>query len=142
MAEANTLLYIDDDTDDLLIFSESLESLYPGVTVLKAQNGEEGVELLSKMEEDLKPLPRLIILDMNIPKMDGRQTLQMIRNNKNWEDIPVVIFTTTTNNADMEFCKKYGADCITKPMDYKSLTQTMQRLVSYSTLNYAGNTRE
>ena len=142
MSETNTFLYIDDDADDLLIFGEALESLYPGVTVLKAQSGEEGVELLSKMEADSKPFPRLIILDMNIPKMDGRQTLQTIRNNKNWQNIPVVIFTTTTNSADMEFCKKYGADCITKPMDYKSLTQTMQRLVSYSTLNYAGDTRE
>jgi CheY-like chemotaxis protein len=142
MSDAKTFLYIDDDADDLLIFSESLESLYPGVTVLKAQSGEEGVELLSKLEEDSKPLPQLIILDMNIPKMDGRQTLQTIRNNKSWEKIPVVIFTTTTNNADIEFCKKFGADCVTKPMDYNSLTHTMQRLVSYSTLNYAGDTRK
>lgn len=134
MANKKTLLYIDDDADDLLIFSESIESLYPGVTVLKAQNAEEGIELLSKMEEKLEPFPQLIILDMNIPKMDGRQTLETIRNRKNWENIPVVIFTTTTNNADIEFCKRYGADCVTKPMDYKSLNTTMKKLVSYGSI--------
>jgi len=129
--EATTILYIDDDPDDLLIFGESFRNLYPDITVLKAQSGEAGINLLKLLEQENRSFPSLIVLDMNMPKMDGRQTLMQIRGKENWDDIPIVIFTTSANIADVEFCKSYGIECITKPMSYNSLNHTMQQLVSY-----------
>lgn len=129
--EAITILYIDDDLDDLMIFGESIRNLYPGVTVLKAQSGEEGINLLRSLEQESKPYPSLIVLDMNMPKMDGRQTLLQIRSKAKWEDIPIVIFTTSSNIADVQFCKNFGIECITKPMSYTNLNQTIQHLVSH-----------
>src|SRR5262245_54076399 len=111
--EATTLLYIDDDLDDLMIFGESICRLYPEITVLKAQSADEGIEILHRMEKENKPLPCLIVLDMNMPRKDGRQTLNEIRRHQQWEDIPVVVFTTSANNADIEFCSSYGTSCIT-----------------------------
>jgi CheY-like chemotaxis protein len=129
--EMITILYIDDDTDDLLVFGESIQTLCSKATVLKAESGEDGLEILSTMEKELKSFPCLIILDMNMPRMDGKQTLKAIRSRKAWDIIPVVIFTTSTNTADIEFCKNYGADYMTKPMDYKSLNSAIKQLLSY-----------
>mgnify|MGYP001186291519 CR=1 FL=1 len=132
MMEEATILYIDDDPDDLLIFGESICTLYPDITVIKAQSADEGLDILRQLERENKPFPGLIVLDMNMPKKDGRQTLQDIK--KRWEDIPVVIFTTSSNKADVEFCRNYGTSCITKPMSYKNLNQTIQEIVAHSNI--------
>lgn len=125
------ILYIDDDEDDLLIFGESIEAHYPGIVMLKATGGEEGIALLSLLKEERKPYPSLIILDMNMPKMDGRQTLKAIRSKEEWADIPVVIFTTSTSAPDIEFSRSYGIACITKPMNYESLGKVVRQLLCY-----------
>jgi len=129
--ETPGVLYIDDDEDDLLIFGESIESLYPGIAVLKAPGGEEGIAMLQLLEQDGKPFPNLIILDMNMPRMDGRQTLKAIRDRDQWAGIPIVIFTTSTSMADIEFSRSNGIVCITKPMNYESLGRVVRQLLSY-----------
>jgi len=133
--EPTTILYIDDDPDDLMIFGESISSLYPGIRILKAQSGEEGINILSMLERENRPYPSLVMLDLNMPKMNGRQTLQHIRSNQNWEDIPVVIFTTCSSASDIEFCKNYNTDCITKPMSYRYMGQTIQQLFTYCNIS-------
>jgi len=129
--EPTTILYIDDDPDDLMIFGESISSLYPGICILKAQSGEEGINILNMLEKENRPYPSLVMLDLNMPKMNGRQTLEYIRSKQKWEDIPVVIFTTCSSVSDIEFCKNYNTDCVTKPMSYKYLNQTIQQLFTY-----------
>ena len=137
MMEEAIILYIDDDPDDLLIFGESIGKMYPGITVLKAQSADEGMGILNRLEQESKPWPSLIVLDMNMPRKDGRQTLQDIRSKRKWEDIPVVIFTTSANKADVEFCRRFGTDCITKPMSYKNLNQTIREILSHSNIPQA-----
>ncbi|MGN6416855.1 MAG: response regulator [Pseudobacter sp.] len=131
-ADNLTILYIDDDPDDLLIFGESINSLHPNAEVLKAQGGEEGLSMLSEIEENNERFPNLIILDMNMPRMNGKQTLEAIRGRNKCADVPVVIFTTYSNHADTEFFRNFGCACITKPMSYENLTQTMKQVLSYS----------
>jgi CheY-like chemotaxis protein len=131
MDEFTAILYIDDDQDDLMIFGDSIGNLYPGITLLKAQSGEEGLAMLQHLEQSAMPFPSLIVLDMNMPKMDGRQTLQRIKGTTKWEDIPVVIFTTSYNREDIEFCRRFGTECITKPMSYKNLDNTIKQLISH-----------
>jgi CheY-like chemotaxis protein len=126
-----TILYIDDDQDDLMIFGEAMSSLQPGISVLKAQSGEEGIEILDNLEQESRPFPSLIVLDMNMPRMDGRQIMQKIKSKHNWKEIPVVIFTTSSNQSDVEFCKRYGTECITKPMSYNNLNNTIRQLLSH-----------
>lgn len=131
-ADNLTILYIDDDPDDLLIFGESISSLHPSAEVLKAQGGEEGLSMLSEIEANNTSYPNLIILDMNMPRMNGKQTLEAIRGRDKGADVPVVIFTTYSNHADTEFFRNYGCACITKPMSYENLMQTMKQVLSYS----------
>jgi CheY-like chemotaxis protein len=130
IGETVAILYIDDDQDDLMIFGGAIGKLYPGITVITAESGEEGMAILKNMEQDTQPFPSLVVLDMNMPRMDGRQVLQEIK--RRWEDIPVVIFTTSSNQLDIEFCKRFGTECITKPMNYINLNHTIQLLVSHS----------
>ena len=126
-----TILYIDDDQDDLLIFEESVNSLYPDVTLYKAQSSEAGIDILNQLESESKPFPSLIMIDMNMPKMNGRETLQHIRSNEKWQEIPVAIFTTSANTDDIEFCKHFGSDCIIKPMNFSDFSVTLQRLFNH-----------
>jgi len=129
--EQTTILYIDDDQDDLLIFEESVNTLYPEVTLYKAQSSEAGINILNKLESERKPFPTLIMVDMNMPKMNGRETLQYIRTMEKWQDIPVAIFTTSATHDDIEFCKNYGSACVTKPMSFTDFSVTLQKLFSH-----------
>ena len=128
--EPTTILYIDDDQDDLLIFEESVSNLFPEIKLYKTQSSEEGMDILNQLEKENKPFPSLIMIDMNMPKMNGRETLRRIRNNQKWQDIPVAIFTTSANAEDVNFCKKYGAPCITKPMSLTDFYHTLHQLFS------------
>ena len=129
--EQTTILYIDDDQDDLLIFEESVNTLYPDVTLYKAQSSEAGIDILNQLESERKPFPSLIMIDMNMPKMNGRETLQHIRSHEKWNEIPVAIFTTSANQDDIEFCKNFGSACITKPMNFSDFSVTLQKLFSH-----------
>ena len=130
--EPTTILYIDDDQDDLLIFEESVHCLYPDVALYKAQSSEAGMNILNQLESENKPFPSLIMIDMNMPKMNGRETLRLIRNNKNWQNIPIAIFTTSANLEDIEFCKKHGSACITKPMSLTDFNHVLEKLFNHS----------
>ena len=132
--EQTTILYIDDDQDDLLIFEESVNTLFPDITLLKAQSSEAGISILNQLEHEKKPFPSLIMIDMNMPKMDGRETLQHIRIVEKWQHIPVAIFTTSANHDDIEFSKRYDAACITKPMSFSDFSTTLHKLFSHSNI--------
>lgn len=131
LREPTTILYIDDDQDDLLIFEESICSLYPDVTLYKAQSSEAGIDILNRLESEKKPFPSLIMIDMNMPKMNGRETLKHIRNNRKWCHIPVAIFTTSANTDDIEFCKHFDSACIIKPMSYADYSTTLEKLFDH-----------
>lgn len=133
--EAKTILYIDDDQDDLLIFEESVNALYPDVKLYKAQSSEAGINILNQLESEKKPFPSLIMIDLNMPKMNGRETLQHIRSNDKWHGIPVAIFTTSANTEDIEFCKSFGSACVTKPMSFTDFSGTLQKLFSHCNIN-------
>jgi CheY-like chemotaxis protein len=129
--EKTTILYIDDDQDDLLIFEESVRTLYPEIMLYKAQSTEAGINILNQLESDNQPFPSLIMIDMNMPKMNGRETLQHIRKHNKWQEIPVAIFTTHANHDDIEFSKRHGAACITKPMSFSEFNTTLKKLLSH-----------
>jgi CheY-like chemotaxis protein len=128
-----TILYIDDDQDDLLIFEESVNTLFPDITLFKAQSSEAGISILNQLEAENKPYPSLIMIDLNMPKTDGRKTLQHIRSIEKWQDIPIAIFTTSATKDDIEFCKMYGSACITKPMNFVDFNKTLQKLLQQIT---------
>lgn len=122
------VLYIDDDSDDLEMLDQAFRSLYSESELLQAQNGEEGLELLAAMRREDK-LPCLIVLDINMPKLDGKQVFKRIKADEVLRAIPIVIFSTSDNAMDKMFFKARNVEYITKPLDYKRLLAVAKRLV-------------
>lgn len=109
----NIILYADDDTDDRTWVSEACKILNCSLNISFVENGRQVVDYL---KSQLSGLPSLIVLDLNMPVMDGRQTLQYLKSNPSYKEIPVAIVTTSANKIDKDVCKQLGASIyITKP---------------------------
>jgi len=129
-----TVLWVDDDVDDLMMIGHVLDDMGHKVNLVEAGNGKEALELLQDMC-DKKQSPCLIVLDLNMPGMDGKQTLQYIRSQSSFRSIPLVVFTTSDRPADIAFCKQYNVPLFTKPIDYKSLKKTMVEILKFCKVN-------
>lgn len=130
------ILMADDDEDDILLTKKALEKgklLNPLHTV---QDGEELLEYLlhrgAYTDNKGAPRPGLILLDLNMPKKDGREALREIKSHDELKDIPIVVFTTSKAEEDIYRSYKLGVNSfITKPVTLDSLIDVMQTLGKY-----------
>lgn len=112
------ILLVDDDEDDQLIFSDAINVIAPEIECLTANNGVEAITLLKTMDH----LPSIIFLDLNMPLMNGFECLQQIINEPAFNQIPVVIFSTSDNPKDNKNTIAAGAKkFLTKTPDYHLL---------------------
>ncbi|WP_419149045.1 response regulator [Pseudoalteromonas 'SMAR'] len=135
-AEPIQILMADDDEDDRLLAQDAMEES----RVLNAfRFVKDGVELLEYLRNEGQfadtqqyPRPNLILLDLNMPRMDGREALQELKKDPNLRAIPVVILTTSKEEEDK--LKGYdlgAASYITKPVDFDGLVELMKNLGKY-----------
>ncbi|WJG09648.1 response regulator [Aliiglaciecola sp. LCG003] len=135
-AKPITILMADDDEDDRLLAQDALNE---SRVLNRLYCVEDGVELLQYLRREGKfsdiqnsPRPGLILLDLNMPRMDGREALKEIKSDDNLKGIPVVILTTSQQEEDM--VKGYGlgaASYITKPVNFEGLVELMKTLGKY-----------
>jgi len=100
---------------------------------------ENGVELLAYLhaiqkshEPENRILPAFILLDLNMPKKDGREVLKEIKQHPVFKSIPVIIFTTTKNEGEIRRCYELGANSyVVKPISFESLLTVVQNIRSY-----------
>jgi CheY-like chemotaxis protein len=109
------VLYADDDPDDLELISEAFSEYVRNVELLTFDSGIELIHYLKSIDSYL-PAPCLIILDINMPRVDGKQTLKQLRATEGFEDVPVVLFSTSTMPSDAAFATKHNAGFVTKPL--------------------------
>jgi CheY-like chemotaxis protein len=115
------ILYVDDDSDDCYFLGLSLSETGTKADLVCATNGEEAISYLNSHSSDL---PSLIILDLNMPKWDGRQTLNYIKKQPHLSTIPVIILSTSENEIDQETCTRLGATSyFKKPFHYEGYKQ-------------------
>lgn len=119
----NTILVIDDDKDIRESLIEVL--VLEGYKVLEAENGQLGLDLLLNLQSS--ELPGLIFLDLRMPIMDGLGFLKQRLNHNSLIDIPVVIATANTNNADSLAAKSFAKDYLKKPLDLSQLYEIVER---------------
>lgn len=131
-AHKHTILYAEDDLDDLFMIRQAFEQFDGSTQILHAGNGFEALELLNKSRTSHE-LPCLIILDINMPGMNGREALIRIRQSEDFKDIPVILFTTSSSELDKAFAKKWGAEFITKPLVFSELEKLAKRFISLCT---------
>ena len=124
MSQSTTsrILYIDDDSDDCYFLGLSLSETGTAADLVCATDAEEAISYLNSA--DTANLPSLIILDLNMPKWDGRQTLSYIKNQPRLSHIPVIILSTSENRLDQEACTILGAaSYYKKPFHYEGYKQ-------------------
>jgi CheY-like chemotaxis protein len=131
-----TILMADDDADDRLMAREALEEA--GLTnVMKfVEDGEELLDYLRQSgayaDPDSAPRPGLILLDLNMPRMDGREALREIKADPELRRIPVVVLTTSKAEEDILRTYDLGVNSfITKPVTFEGLVEVMKHLAHY-----------
>ena len=125
----NTILWADDDVDDLQMMREILTKNNKDFTLIEVGNGKEALDYLETSPES--DLPCLIILDINMPVLDGKETLSLIKRNDKLKSIPVVVFTTSASELDRHYCKRLDTEMITNPPSYSRLASVVVRLLDY-----------
>jgi CheY-like chemotaxis protein len=130
------ILIADDDLDDCQLIKEALSESRLANSIYFVHDGEELMDYLGhkgKYEDhDKYPSPGLILLDLNMPKKDGREALKEIKGNPNWRGIPVVVLTTSEAEEDIYRTYNLGVNSfITKPIAFQSLVQLMKDLGRY-----------
>lgn len=131
-----TILMADDDEEDLLLAKRALEACRLANDLHCVRNGEELLDYLYRRgdyaELATSPRPGLILLDLNMPRKDGREALQEIKAHPDLRHIPIVILTTSKAEEDIYRTYDLGANSyITKPVTFNSLVEVMQSLGRY-----------
>ena len=122
-----TILWVDDDPDDIYLIRQVLNEIKFNSEMIPFQNGKEVIDHLSAIPKEAYPC--LIILDINMPVMDGKQTLSTLKKSNQFSSIPVIMFSTSNNTADKLFCQHFGAELVTKPSTYNDLKGIVANLV-------------
>ena len=133
---AITILMADDDPEDRMLAEDALREARLENEIHFAYDGEDLLDYLGRQgrHETLQgqPLPGLILLDLNMPRMDGREALAAIKSNPKWQHIPVVVLTTSS--AETDIMRSYhlgGNSFITKPVTFDGLVHVMRSLGDY-----------
>lgn len=123
---SKTVLLADDDADDAEIFQETLGEVDPYASLHRVESGAAILQYL----KDNSMKPDIIFMDLNMPLMNGWQCLAKLKNTRGLEDIPVVIYTTSSNPRDYEIAHALNAHgLITKPTDHKVLKKVLQIII-------------
>lgn len=126
MDENKTVHLADDDEDDRMLMKEALEEVKPGISVVESEDGKELLENI-KSSDDLSET--IVVLDMNMPKMNGLETIQAMKADPQMADIPTIMLSTSDNPELVKNAIDAGADAfITKPNNFRALIDIARRI--------------
>lgn len=125
------ILLADDDQEDLELLSEVLLQLEDCARLHTVPNGHMVIDYLSKTADE--DLPSLIVLDYNMPNMNGAEVLDVLRNNPRFARIPKVVWSTSNNSHYMNECMQKGATAyLVKPATHKNLQEQAAQMLKMS----------
>ena len=130
------LLIIEDSDEDFTALQRIIDKAQIGNPVYRCEDGEEALDFLFRQgeyeDQSLAPRPSLIILDLNLPGTDGREVLACLKQDENLQTIPVVIFSTSSNDKDINACYRHGiSGYLVKPMSIKRLNKLVTNFLEY-----------
>jgi CheY-like chemotaxis protein len=125
-----SILYADDDPDDLELVQEAFSLYSTNFNVTTFMDGGQILSYLQHLPEK-EPTPCLVILDINMPVMTGKEVLINIRQIPRYESIPVVLFTTSSQPLDKIFASQYNAGFITKPIGMKEMDLIIKQFINH-----------
>jgi CheY-like chemotaxis protein len=117
------ILYAEDDYDDFESLRDALAQLSDKHELIQARNGREAVNYL---EGKKGKEPCLVVLDLNMPVMDGKEVLQWLKSHDDFKTLPAMIFTTSSREEDVKLCQKHNCTFFRKPTLYRDLLHVAQ----------------
>lgn len=129
------ILIAEDDADDRFLFKTAFEEKGYEDDIEFVENGIELLKFLYSIEEKNpkeRQYPSFILLDLNMPKKDGREVLKEIKQHPEFKKIPVVVFTTTNSENEIRRCYELGANTyVVKPVSFDSLLKVVEEIRKY-----------
>jgi CheY-like chemotaxis protein len=126
------VLLIEDDAIEVMKFKKAMMTLERNHELIQANNGEEALTLL----KERKLHPSIIFLDLNMPRINGIEFLQIIKKDPNLMYFPVIVLTTSSNKNDIKTCyENYAAGYIIKPLKYEDYITKIRYALKYWSLN-------
>ncbi|TGV00660.1 response regulator [Flavivirga rizhaonensis] len=126
------ILLIEDDMIEVMKLNRVISSLGLKHNIIEAHNGEEALKILEKKYE----LPHIILLDLNMPKINGLEFLAILKKDERLRHIPAIILTTSNNQKDLLECYKLGiAGYVLKPLKYEDYVTKIENLLAYWSIN-------
>lgn len=132
-----TILICDDDEDDRMLTKKAIEGAHISNALHFVEDGEDLLDYLHQRgryagETGSAPRPGLILLDLNMPRMGGREALKLIKGDSTLADIPIVVLSTSSNDEDVVRSYQLGVNSfITKPVTFTGLVEAMHVLGRY-----------
>lgn len=121
MEKVINILMVEDDTVDVMDAQRTLDRMGLLYKMQVARNGEEALEWLQNSGGEQSTRPDIILLDLNMPKMNGSEFLQKIRASSKWKDVKVFVITTSDEKEDRESTKRLGVSgYIVKPLKFNN----------------------
>ena len=130
----NTLnvLLIEDDMIEVMKLNRVISKLQLKHKITEANNGEDALKILEQKDS----LPDIILLDLNMPKINGIEFLTILKNDDILKHIPTIILTTSNNQKDLKACYKIGiAGYVLKPLKYEDYVSKIEKVLAYWSVN-------
>jgi CheY-like chemotaxis protein len=127
----HTILLVEDDPDDVMLISEALKSAPSSLTIINKKNGLEALNYLHERKSKNELLPCLIIIDINMPVLNGKQLLAILKNDEDFKFIPLIVFTTSSTDGDKEFCNGFNVPMVTKPNGMDAFNGAVQKFLDH-----------
>lgn len=126
MTDSNTILLVEDDDIDAMMMKRSISRLRPDIDIVRAINGQDAIAILETLR------PRIIIMDIRMPLMDGRETLAHLKGLEEFRQIPIVMMTTSDNPDDISFCYQHNANAyMAKGIDSNTIKTDITNLLNF-----------
>jgi CheY-like chemotaxis protein len=126
--ECKSILYVDDDPDDRELLFNAIKNINPDIEVILADNGLAALDYLKNIKNK-KDLPGLIVLDLNMPLLDGRETLKRIKDDPMLSSLKIVVFTTGENPNEKQSFNELGIQYISKPFNIQFLHSIANQMI-------------
>ncbi|SHI84589.1 response regulator [Algibacter luteus] len=126
------ILLIEDDMIEVMKLNRTISSLNLNHNIIEANNGEDALKILEKKDQ----LPDVILLDLNMPKINGIEFLKILKQDNVLKYIPTIILTTSSNQRDLLECYEIGiAGYVLKPLKYEDYITKIEKLLAYWSIN-------
>jgi two-component system response regulator len=136
LTQSQSILLVEDNQDDYEATSRAFKKANLSNPIVWCKSGRDALDYLKRQgaykDERKGARPGLVLLDLNMPGMDGRKTLEVIKQDDTLKQIPVIILTTSSDERDIHACYQTGANTyVQKPVSFEGLIEAIKRLKAY-----------